>query len=95
MKLNEIIFPDSLPKLDLHGYDRQTAEVEINDFIKENQILKRPNFVIVHGIGTGILKNTTFETLKKNKNVLEFKTLYNNNGCTIVHIKIDKNSILC
>ena len=27
---------DNLPKLDLHGYDRQTAIVAINDFINDN-----------------------------------------------------------
>ena len=37
MTINEVIFIDSLPKLDLHGYDRDSARVAINDFIKDNQ----------------------------------------------------------
>lgn len=88
MTLNEVIFIDQFPKLDLHGYDRETARVVIQDFIKENQKLKREIVVIVHGKGSGILKETTHQTLKRNHNVLEFKTYYYNNGCTIVQISI-------
>lgn len=90
MKLNEIIFIENLPKLDLHGYDRETARVSISDFINENKKLKNENFTIVHGIGSGIIKKVTDDTLKTNKSVLEFQTMYNNRGCTIVRIKIDK-----
>lgn len=88
MTLNEVIFIDQFPKLDLHGYDRETARVAIQDFIKENQKLKQEIVVIVHGKGSGILKETTHQTLKRNRNVLEFKTYYYNNGCTIVQISI-------
>ena len=87
MTLNDVIFIDSFPKLDLHGYDRETARVAIEDFIKENQKLKQEIFVIVHGIGSGILREITHMVLKKSKAVLEFKTYYYNNGCTIVRIK--------
>ena len=38
--------------------------------------------------GSGILKRTTSEVLKQNKNVIEYKTFYNNTGCTIAKIKI-------
>ena len=37
MEIKEIIFTESLPKIDLHGLDRDTARVYVNDFIKENQ----------------------------------------------------------
>ena len=90
MKINEVIFPDQLPKIDLHGYDRQTARVAIEDFIRDNVHLKNENFIIIHGIGSGILSKTTKEVLSRNKNVLEFATFYNNRGSTIVRIKIDK-----
>ena len=73
MNLNDIIFIDNLPSLDLHGFDRETARVAINDFINDNIKLKNKFIVIIHGIGSGILKDTTHLTLKKNKNVLEFK----------------------
>ncbi len=88
MEIKEIIFTESLPKIDLHGLDRDTARVYVNDFIKENQKLKNEIFIIVHGIGNGILKKEVHKTLSKNKLVQEFKTLYNNNGSTIVKISI-------
>ena len=88
MSLNNIIFVSNLPKLDLHGYDRETARVAINDFVNENLKLKNKDFIIVHGIGSGILKQTTHDTLRKNKIVSEFAISYNNVGSTIVRIKI-------
>ena len=35
MTLNDVVFIDNLPSLDLHGFDRVTAHMMINDFIKE------------------------------------------------------------
>lgn len=88
MEIKEIIFTESLPKIDLHGLDRDTARVYVNDFIKENLKLKNEIFIIVHGIGNGILRQEVHKTLSKNKLVQEYKTLYNNNGSTIVKINI-------
>jgi len=88
MTLDDVIFIDSLPKIDLHGYDRETARVAINDFINDMLKQKIQIFVIVHGVGEGIIRNTTLEALRKNKNVLEFKGFYYNTGCTLVRIKI-------
>lgn len=88
MNLNDVIFVDSLPSLDLHGLDRDTARVEILDFIKDNTVLKNEIIVIIHGNGSGILKKTTYETLKKSKKVLDFKTYYNNTGMTLVKIEV-------
>ncbi len=88
MNLDSIIFVDNLPKLDLHGFDRETARVIVLDFIKDNIKMKNEIINIVHGHGSGILKDTVHDTLRKNRNVIEFKTFYNNDGCTIVKIKI-------
>ena len=88
MELKEIIFTESLPKIDLHGLDRDTARVYVNDFVKDNIALKNEIIIIIHGIGNGILRKEVHETLRKNKLVIEYKTLYNNNGSTIVKIKI-------
>lgn len=87
MTLNDVIFIDNLPKLDLHGYDRETARVAINDFINDNIKLKNEILLIVHGIGSGILKNTTLKVLKDNNKVVEYKLFYYNPGCTIVRVK--------
>lgn len=90
MTLNDVVFIDNLPSIDLHGLDRMTARMMINDFVKENYHLKQNLFVIVHGIGSGVLFRETHETLRKNKLVIAYKTYYYNNGCTIVEIKVDK-----
>lgn len=82
------IFTKNLPSLDLHGETRDTARVLINDFIKDNIKLKNDKIVIIHGIGTGALKQETRETLKHNKNVIEFGIDFMNEGSTIVRLKI-------
>lgn len=87
MKINEVIFTDSLPKLDLHGFDRDTARIAINDFIDDNIKMGNEIIIIIHGIGTGVIRDTTIQTLKKNKYVEDFKNDYFNRGCMIVKIK--------
>lgn len=86
MHLNEVIFIDNLPKIDLHGETASTARVLITDFIEDNLKQKNNLFCIVHGVGSGTLRVVTNETLKKNKHVIDFKTFYYNQGCTIVEI---------
>ncbi len=86
-KLNNIVFINSYPSLDLHGFDRETARVAIDDFIKDNQKMGNEIIVIVHGIGSGILQKQTHKTLRDNKNVLDYKLYYYNNGCTVAEIK--------
>lgn len=88
MNLDDIIFLDSLPTLDLHGYDSDYARIKVKEFINDNKILKNEILCIVHGIGSGIIKNEVHSTLKAMKDVLNFKLFYNNSGCTIVKIKI-------
>ena len=90
MNLNSVIFIDNLPSLDLHGFDRETARVAINDFINDNIKMKNKFIVIIHGIGSGVLKETTKLVLSHNKKVLEHKIYPFNNGCTIVNIDLTK-----
>ncbi len=90
MEINEVIFPDSFPKLDLHGYDRETARVAINDFIEDNIKMGNEIITIVHGIGSGIIRETTAKVLKNNTYVIDFKSTYNNRGCTIVKLRLTK-----
>ena len=90
MNLEDVIFTDNLPTIDLHGFDRDYARVKINEFIRDNKKMGNCIIVIVHGIGSGVLKKETDSTLKKNKNVLDYRLFYNNVGMTIVKINIDK-----
>ena len=68
MFINDI-FLERLPKIDLHGYDRDSARVMVNDFIYEAVVMGYESIVIVHGIGSGILKREVHDTLKSNKKV--------------------------
>lgn len=90
MEIDELLFIDNLPKLDLHGYDRETARVAVLDFIRDHQKMKNQFLNIIHGVGSGVIKKTVHEQLRKNKAVVDFKTYYFNQGCTIVKIKFDK-----
>ena len=83
------IYTDYLPKLDLHGEDRVNAIIKLDEFIKDNLILKQKNIVVIHGIGTGILKKTVHDYLKKDKRIEDYK-LSINNGQTIISLKFDK-----
>ena len=40
MEIENIVFIDNLPKLDLHGFDRETARVAVCDFIRDNIKMK-------------------------------------------------------
>ena len=76
----------NLPTLDLHGLDRDYARILINEFINDNYNIKNEKVVIIHGIGKGIIRKTTQETLKKNKLVKEYKMDIFNPGMTMVSI---------
>lgn len=84
------IFLDNLPKIDLHGFDKESARVITNDFINEAVCLGYKEIIIIHGIGTGIVKKSVHETLAKNKYVLSYKLDSFNNGCTKVILKTER-----
>ncbi len=87
MELKEVIYIDNLPTIDLHGFDRDYARVKTLEFINDNIKMKNEIICIIHGRGTGIVKEEVHDTLKKNKNVLDYKLFYNNIGCTLVKLK--------
>lgn len=89
MSIDNIVFINNLPSIDLHGYTREFASIAIKEFIKDNIKLGNEFVVIVHGKGTGILRETCLKALKNNKFVVDYKIWYMNAGCTIV--QIDKN----
>ena len=70
-----------LPHLDIHGETSATCVAVIN---KDNLHLKNKKFVIVHGKGTGVLRKTTHELLKRNKNIKKYYIDGMNDGQTIV-----------
>lgn len=80
----------NLPTLDLHGEDRFGALVLADEFIKDNIKLGNKLIVIVHGIGTGILKENIHKFLKTKKEVKAYKTDIFNPGVTIIELNINK-----
>lgn len=80
------IFLSRYPKIDLHGYDRDSARMMVNDFIIENYEMGIDTIIIIHGKGLGILRKEVHEALRVNKLVLEYKSDNFNDGCTIVRI---------
>ena len=73
-----------MPKLDLHGEIVSMVEVLVNDFIKENILLKNKSVLIIHGKSTNILTKEVHKVLKNNKNVFDFYLDNWNLGQTIV-----------
>lgn len=86
MKLSDVIFIDSFPTLDLHGYDRDSARVRILEFINDNIAMGNEFITIVHGVGSGVLRKETDEVLKHCKKVIEHQVFRANIGCTIVKL---------
>ena len=84
----EVIDINKLPKLDLHGEYSETSRMYINDFVNENIKLKNKYIAIIHGKGKGILKKVTLDTLKTNKNVVEYKICLFNDGMTLVKLNL-------
>ena len=85
MCINDI-FLERLPKIDLHGYDRDSARVAVNDFVDEAVVMGYDEVIIIHGIGSGILREVVSDTLRKNKKVQSFNVVGSNIGCTLVKI---------
>ena len=90
MSIDDILFIDSLPTIDLHGFDRLYARLRVLEFINDNIKMKNEFIVIIHGIGGSILKHEVHELLKKNKNVVDYKIYINNVGCTIAQLDINR-----
>ncbi len=89
MNLNKLIFINNLPKVDVHGLDEISANMYIDDFINENYLLNQEYIVIIHGMGTGILRKMATNALQNHEKVADFKLWHENIGCTVVQLKID------
>ena len=82
----------NIPTLDLHGENRQTAKILINEFITDNIKLGNHKVIIVHGIGTGAIREETRNALKNDPRIEKFYIDFFNIGCTIVEIGNVKNN---
>lgn len=75
------------PSIDLHGEDKKTAEWLVKQFIDDCIKLNTKKCVIIHGIGTGILKKQVQEVLKHDKRIANYYIDFFNVGCTVVELK--------
>ena len=66
-------FIDPLPHLDIHGETSATCVAVINSFIRDNLKLHKMKIVIVHGKGTGKLRDGIHSFLKKHPHVESFR----------------------
>ena len=82
----------SLPTLDLHGENRETARILINEFITDNIKMGNHKVLIIHGIGKGIIRKETRDVLEHDNRIDKFYIDFFNVGSTVVEIKenIDK-----
>ena len=87
--MRSTIFTSRSPKLDLHGEKPETLPYIVNDFINYNIILKNEYVAIVHGKGSGVVKNKVWEILKDHPKVYDYKLNNWNTGETIVHLNIN------
>ena len=80
------VLNDRFPKIDLHGEDRIGARIKVEAFIREQYTMGNCEFMIIHGIGQGILRKEVHDLLRKNRLVEEFKIDNFNAGSTYVRI---------
>lgn len=81
---------DNLPTLDLHGEYKESAIILTDEFINDNIVLKNSKIVVVHGLGSDVLRKSLHEHLKHDKRVKEFKRDFFNPGATVIVLDIDK-----
>ena len=78
------------PKIDLHGQYAVTAYTVVHGFITDHIRLQDPFVIIIHGKGSGKLKEEVHHILAQDKRVLEFHLDPFNLGQTIVHLDLSK-----
>ncbi len=76
------------PKIDLHGEFAVTAYTVVHEFLTDQVKLKKRYVVIIHGKGSGILKNEVHKILRQDKRVLAFHLDPGNLGQTLVELDI-------
>ncbi len=85
------LFDESLPiMLDLHGYTVEEAIEALDKYLDKAYLNGMPYVYIIHGKGTGALKEAVFEFLRKDKRVSRFELgtiSEGGTGTTIVFFK--------
>ena len=80
-------FFNILPSIDLHGYNRDMVKAVLYEFIDDNYKLGNKKIIVIHGKGTGVVKNEVHRLLNKNKKVNTYYLDTFNIGETIIELK--------
>lgn len=80
-------FFNILPSIDLHGYNRDMVKAVLCEFIDDNYKLGNKKIIVIHGKGTGVVKNEVHRLLNKNKKVNTYYLDTFNIGETIIELK--------
>ncbi len=76
------------PSLDVHGETRDTIYTVLKEFVSDNIKLKNSTIIIVHGKGTGILKQEIHYYLKNMREVKCYHLHYWNQGVTVIELNV-------
>ena len=83
-------FTEFLPKIDVHGYDKEYTIMKLNEFITDSIKLHNYHICIIHGRGSSTLRNAVHEYLRKDKRVDSFNVCNPNIGQTEIYLKEDE-----
>ncbi|MFV0389073.1 MAG: endonuclease MutS2 [Pyrinomonadaceae bacterium] len=87
----ELAATDADSELNLIGQTAFDAQMEVERYLDQAYMAHLPRVRIIHGFGTGALKNAVHQTLKSNPHVSSYGFAAQNeggNGATIVELKI-------
>ena len=79
------------PELNLRGLTQAEALLALDEFLTEAQAMKETPVRILHGKGTGALRNAVRQALKRDKRVERFHDAMpfeGGHGVTVVHLKL-------
>ncbi|MBR1679485.1 MAG: Smr/MutS family protein [Bacilli bacterium] len=76
------------PSIDLHGEFAVTAYTVVHDFITDQIKLKNKYVLIIHGKGSGKLKEEVHHILSQDKRVVQYQLDGSNLGQTIVELRV-------
>ena len=79
-------FFNILPKIDVHGYNRDMIKCVLDEFISDNIKMNNKKIIIIHGKGKHILKDEIHRLLKKDKRVRKYYLDNFNIGQTVIEL---------
>lgn len=76
--------------IDLHGFCRVEARKKLLEFIEKSKIKGCKNLLIIHGKGSGIIKNVVYDVIRHHQDIKNFKkaTLkLGGSGSVLIYLK--------